>query len=336
MKRVVVFGAGASYASYPVVEDIVKHIPLLLVKLEKCQVREKDERQLKFFIDVLQRFQVKLSVALTPDAVLRNTYITDRNLFYEFYKGFWIYLLILQYGQRDEIGLVFQDQAGRKKYNKFVDPRYGEFIGNYLKDESVDFTILSWNYDLQFQMAYKILSNASSLHIAMREIRTHPFELSMSKLSDKKDLIHLNGFLGFYDYKSGVHERQQDVLFDLTRQSLSDLLEDTLWVFDRIRSRGVSFDKYFRFSFMNDVENYNYLSALLQNNVAQAESVSFIGYSFPKQNEQLDQVILNISRDARIILQNPVDYSQKLVDRFGVDRKRIAVETNDMTNFIVE
>ncbi|MEP6646517.1 MAG: hypothetical protein ABJC12_05470 [Saprospiraceae bacterium] len=107
MRTAVLFGAGASIEAIPTIDEMQRHIPHFLQRLNDPQVHSltKFPNELKYLITLLEKFCESLKLTQTPDVTLRKLFFSEKN-FEPWLKMYWIYFNILQTGKRSDIGLA--------------------------------------------------------------------------------------------------------------------------------------------------------------------------------------------------------------------------------------
>ena len=128
-KKAIIFGAGASIGAVPIVSDMVDHIGILVDYIRRIEFSDDDYSEACLeLIQNLEYVKGELQFAMTPDAVLNSIYQNPSLNFDQYLRSFWIYLLLVQFVDRKELGMF--DLPSKRKYN-FIDRRYYELISDY-------------------------------------------------------------------------------------------------------------------------------------------------------------------------------------------------------------
>lgn len=182
------------------------------------------------------------------------------------------------------------------------DLRYDSFIASLIDAESCTFpelTILSWNYDLQFEIAYSkyIMENRALWKIwdMLNVFYKSSNELQSFNVSAPFAFIKLNGSALFHS-----RERDQSTL----RFSLQDLLwqsfdENQFWhEIYSLLTNGCPKHDYDITKYKNDLsyswenENAQHLLTHIEKRVEDCTTLVVIGYSFPYVNRYIDRHII--------------------------------------------
>ncbi len=196
--------------------------------------------------------------------------------------------------------LLLQDENIR-------DLRYDGFIASLINEqrEFPPMTILSWNYDIQFEMAYSgyykvdryIPSLWKELNVLNKTFYTEYDETKPFAI------IKINGTALFTD-----SDREKLSVRDITEERLSDVFYG-----------GGEESKYKRlWDFINHSNYHNTLSyaweksnkvdieLAIKNRVHDTEDLIIIGYSFPYVNDKIDRnTISNMPSLKRVYIQDP-------------------------------
>lgn len=339
MKTVVMFGAGASFNAVPIVSDMVKHIPLFTTILKDPQVMEQCDHkiELTYFIGMLEELNVSLAATSTPDVTLRKFYQSGDKKFERWLEVYWVYLIILQTVRRGDLGLHKSNKI--ENHYEFVDKRYSSFISDYILDDKDNYRIVSWNYDIQFELAYMHMMSINQFEELYKKLNIWP---NLGKTNDEGDnfLIHLNGssivYESLVDGVPSISFASNDFDRDIP---LAKALNKHLWMLKTENRNLRQLDNTLKFAFTNTEEQLDRLKFEIITSIQDFHKIAIIGYSFPKSNQAIDKFIFNtIDPEAKIIIQNPVSQRKKLISRFGIESHRIIeyLEGHEMGEFIVE
>lgn len=230
------------------------------------------------------------------------------------------------------------------------DLRYDSFIASLIDAESCTFpplTILSWNYDMQFEMSYsKYISEGRALWKIWDQLNVYC--KSNGTLKYKPDnpfaLIKLNGSAMF-------HATQQD------RYSLRYTLQDVLWrnydmastadekgfwgdiyeIYDNGQSKNeITIPKYANeLSYAWDNFGKEELLQKISQRVADCEVLIVIGYSFPYVNREIDRHIVKSMPNLKTIHiqdKNPDGIEERIHSIFEFNERSIPAISKHVKN----
>jgi len=328
-----ILGAGASYNCFPTVADMKKHIPVFISILNAI----KDKPLLNIVIKDLQYIVEALDVVPTPDAAIQSTFLHRRNEYYSLLKSYWIYLNMLQYANRSQIGLITMN-VGRSY--SYYDIRYGDFLLQHFIPNPDKFTILSWNYDINFELSYQYLKGYRNTEESFVAIPSFPRPTVNNDYEVKPRLYHLNGSSAFYEHQGkyqSLHPRManREIKLGMERDVL---LDELLWIHDNMRTREVSILDTLKFVFSQSDKEKRRMGDIIIEECSGIKKTVFIGYSFPYTNKETDAFIFQeLPNDCEIVIQNPIRLKELVVDRFGIEKSRITEihEEERMNEFVV-
>ncbi|MCL1625734.1 hypothetical protein [Bacteroides caecicola] len=287
-------GAGASYGERSKSGEIIKGVPII----------SEFEKAIKFVIDsliniyngpysnnIIKEIINKIHEELrwladkckeypTIDTYAKMLYVTDRKVDYERLKRILAIFLTLE--------------------QFFVprDLRYDGFIASLIDNSGAlpPIDILTWNYDVQFELAYKDYLNGP------KNISYLWDNLNVINKTIETDKMNANGF-------SITKLNGMALFIDKDDSSLMDLFSDK---YDNIASRLAVFNKISKYNNLyNNTLSYswehnNYFMSKIAERVKETTSLIVIGYSFPYVNRDVDREILQKMTSLRkIYIQNP-------------------------------
>lgn len=335
-KTAIIFGAGASYNSIPVVSEMVEHFDIFIDKLEKQNFKgDKLEGSLNEFKNSIKFINENLEFAQTPDAVMNSIYSNSKTEFDTHLRCFWIYLLLIQFVDRSEIGL---DSLSNNREHKFIDKRYYEFISDCYNSASDDYTLFSWNYDIQFQIAFNKFYNSTEFLYAFQRLNVYP---NIKTSNSLPYLLHLNGISGLAENNHlEISEIEEHISSFKTNCSLEEGLRNSLWILSSPHRTKYQIKQFLKFSFTNSDEESKFLKKTIRAKMKGVNKLIFIGYSFPELNREIDQTIISSSDaySAEIVVQNPIDLSERIKRKFDMlDRKlTVITDRNSMNSFQID
>jgi hypothetical protein len=193
-----------------------------------------------------------------------------------------------------------------------IDKRYDAFIAAILKPipdkiEIVEnIKVLSWNYDLQFEIAYSKYRNVGTPGI-QREIQSYPKILkdTDSFKADEFAIIHLNGIA----YDKGENQDFIGYAIDDTLLKLDYLINVFHRMFTAYRRDEISGVDLFSFAWEKLSPDFSIKPKSLENAFKVAENTEWLiinGYSFPSFNRLIDTELLKrMTKLRRISIQSP-------------------------------
>lgn len=325
-------GAGASYNSLPIWEkqgasmtEVSNHIFSIL---RSDNLKEDSKTAILFENKTLTEFAEQLSefgrLAVeygSIDIYARRLHLLGDNkqlsdLKYCISVYFDLWEKFFYKGQKIDVNSFYQK----------VDKRYYSLLSILLDKNgrapklNNAVSIISWNYDLQVEMAY-----ASFLPDKYNSLETINTGLKFKDdiySNNPLDIIHLNGYRG--EFKSG------DKTYPIVEDKYSDTIENYLYGLLENASQ-------FRAS---DNPNYNecikYAWESNSKSIEQAKKVMeetdiliIIGYSFPSFNRHVDSELINSFQQNsyyKIVYQDP-NISEDIVDSIFKNPKDVELKT---------
>ncbi|MBQ0088225.1 MAG: hypothetical protein KBT27_02695 [Prevotellaceae bacterium] len=212
-----------------------------------------------------------------------------------------------------------------------LDQRYDTFLANILQMYNLyipkDISILSWNYDSQFEIAYRYYSKNGRLPIYDKNI-TKDF----SKLSENGRIFKLNGSANFGDF-TAVNFINDDTNLEPILQVIlyyGNLVADT-------SSLGYQFASKLSFAWEPSSQDENMMNAINSTTV-DTETVVIIGYSFPFCNREIDRRIFASMQNLKTIYiqdPNPESVGQSLRAVVPDYFKGEILQETDCTQFLM-
>lgn len=212
-----------------------------------------------------------------------------------------------------------------------IDPRYDVFFATLLKSEtkSIDerVNIISWNYDLQFELAYKDFYKKEDPHQVLNVFPSTYFKLAANlPPNPSPKIIKLNGTAGlFHDpmnrpnrASAFISKGYQSSHIDFRTPELKDLL---ILYAKHIKGRATSEEPLLHFAWeMEDERNttskpaLEYSKTIMEN----TDVLVVIGYSFPNFNRSVDKLLLEqLKTDCKIYYQDCKEKVNSLIQRLN-------------------
>lgn len=311
-------GAGASFNSIPIWDgqgdsmiDLANHIDgfithrLNFKENEHCGIL-KDNDKIKKLISKLEFYGNKAKEFGTLDIYARNLYLlnkkrdlNDLKLHLSIYFDIWENFKI---NKSSGFGKI--TEKDNRSYDR-IDKRYYSLLAvileqtesNPLVNENIKF--ISWNYDLQLEMAYKSFMDKPEVQ-TLDSINDSFNFFNNEKL---KNIIHLNGFRGAFDYENNLYP----IIANNKPKTIGDYLVSFLDSESGFSSRGISYNKRIKYAWEDNSQTVKLANQVLE----ETDILVIIGYSFPSYNRKIDSQLLeafekfkNVKRK-KIIYQNP-------------------------------
>lgn len=304
-------GAGASYNALPIWEkqgnSMIEVSNQITSVINNSKLQDDSKYAILFQNETLKKFATQLqefgSLAVeygSIDIYARRLHLLNekeklKNLKYCLSVYFDLWEKYFYKGQK----------INNTSFYQKIDKRYYSLL-SILLDENGKFpklnesiSIITWNYDLQFEMAY-----ASFLPNKFNSLETINSGLKFKDdlySNNRLDIVHMNGYRG--EFKSG------DNTYPIVEDKHSDKIEDYLY--------GL-LDNYDQFRVSNKPDYSDCIKYAWERNsktieraikiMAETDILVIIGYSFPSFNRQIDdQLIKEFEKKpySKVIYQDP-------------------------------
>ena len=266
----------------PVVNEIpgrLAHMVYRMTNLLNAQDSTLDKSILNKLIEDLEWLQTMTSRHATIDTFAKKLFLTNNQSDYQRLKN----LLLV---------FLFFEQVINEP-----DQRYDTFLASILQNDvnhlPDDITVVSWNYDFQFELAYNEYAKADNLSML-----SETYLYSHDKLSERKsdgpyhrhkgfNLLKLNGS-AFVAGDNSYYEIKKN-----------QNLESMLGMYSKLDARNN------RISFAWERMNDQYIQRI-NDCISDAKVLVIIGYSFPFFNREVDRVIFEkMPSLEKIYIQDP-------------------------------
>ncbi len=362
-------GAGASANTIPVVADMherMKEVNRYLVTiLRKYGNPEIYQEKLEFNSDLAQNSPTLRSLNTelewlikeagnfyTIDTLAKKYYLTgdDDNLI-RLKRCLIIYFSIEQY--------IAVPSTIKPEFENIIDKRYGSFIAaitrklylisekpesrpayNFQFELNPDISMLSWNYDMQFELSLKsILASNIKIHFIKKSFQILPHRDSKSEVNNIPTdtrlftMVKLNGdaacdcitgqnletIRSIFDGKKSIDDREQLLANFLIAYSTSNIAKH----FDEERNSLPELS--FNFAWESDPNYHSKYQGHTLNLeaadkiAAETEILVVIGYSFPVFNREIDnRLIGKMAKLTKVYIQdaNPERIKSTMVNAF--------------------
>lgn len=179
-----------------------------------------------------------------------------------------------------------------------VDQRYDTFLANILQMDlhlPKDVSVISWNYDSQFEIAYRSYRQNGSLHIYEKNRETE-----YPQYSETGKIFKVNGSANLGDFNfidTIIKEETIPPIIQLI-DYYKNLSVDTSGL-------GFHFKSHLSFAWESSIK-HNQLMNEIKQTTKDTVSIVVIGYSFPFFNREIDREIFeNMPNLQKIYIQDP-------------------------------
>lgn len=220
-----------------------------------------------------------------------------------------------------------------KKFKDVIDRRYISLLASILEDTNginptikSNINFVSWNYDIQFELAYKEFCQSNRCWNDIFE-----------PLKSSNQILHLNGYHGHYEIIENENRKEHSLVNRLEMDDFNKVIEE-------IRFTSIS-QQIDQIDFSNHI-NYAWENNSISSNNREKANETFkntdvlivIGYSFPPFNREIDRMLFkNIKENTKIIYQDPNASKfiiQSLLD-FVPKENEIICENKYLDSFIL-
>lgn len=324
-------GAGASAACVP----LVKEIPERLLIYEKY-INKFDNPLIDEYTKEIKKLVAILDDNNTIDSYARNLYqnkFNNQSQELNKLKAIVIGLFLFeQLPKKKSLQTLNEDINSRiyslpdkteqyTKVNRTIDSRYKTFLGKVLTDNhSIDqnISILSWNYDLQIEIALEIVVGYRyrELHEGSL-IFPHPNHYFDKSKNEIPQIIKMNGTAGiFKEYNKTIFN-----VYDKHNEYFDDIIDTIMEIFKEAASRIYYYNPLLKFAWEKGEYSESVLHYALKT-ISKTTTLVVIGYSFPDFNRSIDRgILLNSEFIEEVYFQMPasdekrVRYNLKAVNK---------------------
>lgn len=298
-------GAGASAQAIPTVRDFNTRF-ILFIDLLKDSDPTINDKVREFYQAVKEDVPTHYSV----DTYARKLLFQNDEKYIAFKTLLSFYFLFEQMKESENLLKlipVTDKEAILKQISIKKDPRYDAFFAALIKKETerlpVNLSIISWNYDLQFELSFAEFLGIP-IELAFRRLATYPCPSSeVSSYVEKASFLKLNGIAGiYYDHKSkGGRDSSyklwidpKENKFDNTAISYCNTeINLNLSISQKVHESLLTFawDK------GNEVDQARKRAKKI---IEETNSLIIIGYSFPNYNRTTDKEIFSSITPAKL------------------------------------
>lgn len=312
---VYILGAGASYGCLPTIEEF-----------------NNDDRKKLFLKDHKQNIRNKYSVGHTKKLMAQPGYPSNEilkeyesDLDWLFNEVATAHMSIDTFAKR--MHLIKDKNFAEKRTHRFKtilttyflllqitkapNKRYDSFFASILEDTAdnlpSNISIVSWNYDLQWEIAYTWYSLKNDV-LASRELLNVHSKGDGKKVQNgnKFKILNVNGTCLWQDT---VNDKICDVLSGFSQNTLDPwdekIFEKIMMRYWDLKKNSPNVKNRLSFSWEEESGKQDPVITMALNAIAQAEVLVVIGYSFPTFNRKIDKLLLSHlkSKDTKIYIQ---------------------------------
>lgn len=174
------------------------------------------------------------------------------------------------------------------------DKRYDTFLANILnKDLALpnDIFVMTWNYDVQLDIAFREYNEMGLSMVVPTEIR---------RIDPQSRVYKINGSANFY----GINHQDTMVI---SHNNINALINNIILVqLSAATKNGIYDGGTTDLLFAWEKEKFDEMSGMLYKNISDAEILVIIGYTFPFFNREVDREIFsNMPNLEKIYVQDP-------------------------------
>ena len=320
-------GAGASCNALPLLGEMRSSMRKQKILLEEDLDNEYADRLAKDIEWILEESDIYFTV----DTLAKKYYVQNQFAKLKRLKRYLSAFFLLEQLRK-------RTKEEPKRTN--VDLRYINFLAsttiedNFLRETiriSPDIRILNWNYDIQFELAFRqFLIDSKHAHldeVTKENLPCYPFS-EIYKAPDEEPLkstqmIHLNGIAGSFGLEKRKRILQFVELDSVFSKGSIEIILDT--AIRELYEKECNFDESFVYAWeyaTNSIAAVNLAKTFLED----TDILVIIGYSFPFFNREIDRDLVSSFlavdksklKERSIYYQDPVLDSQVLRGKFNI------------------
>jgi len=207
---------------------------------------------------------------------------------------------------------------------KPIDKRYDSFIAalidplKSLYNLPSNLTILTWNYDFQFEKAYSSYCDTKNLYDLQVRLNVYPTDVSDMTKPGEFSIFKLNGTTDIFSTQDGSIISISD---DVQRSCNRDLMFDLVRLYTGLTKFPNQNQSLLSFAW----ENTRISKAVLDkaiDTVKETEVLITVGYSFPFFNRGIDRKLIGpMAKLKKVYFQAPEKEANNLISRFRAIRQ---------------
>jgi hypothetical protein len=205
-----------------------------------------------------------------------------------------------------------------------VDPRYDTFFATLLETKFVmpkDLKIISWNYDMQFEMAYQLFTNQDDLYNAQANLGVFLKSNDNWRASEKFGIYKLNGSSIAY---TSDNAKLTKVYTNSKNKEISiEILHEIFNSYCHFKKDHSKYTLGLSFAWEEEhIVNGKDIVSITKEKTIDTEILVIIGYSIPYFNRKIDRdLIKNMTKLEKVYFQSPE--ATGLIERFSSIRNDI-------------
>jgi len=319
------FGAGASCEVLPLVDGIPSSMYALCLRLQEYsgQIDAKLEIELKLLINDIKELSAEAADHASIDTYARKLFLTGNKE-----KLVWLKRVLSFYFLLEQF---FLEGKTDKRYDLF----WASLAGKTSQDLPKNVRILSWNYDLQFELSFcnyipqKKFDDVQSILGVVEKIN----DKKKGEVIDHFGIYKLNGTANTIKDFDGPFINDAYILDEIkkgiTIEELNKFLKTSAFLRNNKKSKmSLSFaweNEEYKSSFQKSI------SELIKEEISVTEILIIIGYSFPYFNRKIDREFICSMKLKKIYIQdkNPdpiIDTLRSIIgDNENLQIKKVSV-----------
>jgi len=320
------FGAGASYGSLPIVEEIPNRLKSLIDKLTLPENQLSDSDVFvsqsalpQFSKNTYQKEMIEdLNWMLTESSAHASIDTFAKKLF-----------LKRESEQLERLKLAmsvfFVFEQSLNETNKRYDAFFASILNNSMMIPE-EIKILSWNYDYQFEKAYAEFTDSSDLQTLQSRLRIR--SKNWKARSTDFSIFKLNGTTTVFNK---TYYNPYSFSTDINSTFNTNLIDEVTRNYAHLKKLKRDHWGILSFAWEYDYSDEEYLKTILPY-LNDCEIVVVIGYSFPFFNRTVDRALFVMMPKLRkVYIQDP--FATDISERFSAirpdfDRSKIVPITN--------
>jgi hypothetical protein len=317
-------GAGASYNALPVIDELPSRLNVFATHVKEAKsflsavnnkpdfVREEDMQSL---LNAIYWLLEEMKTHKTVDTLAKKYYVLSNREpdLIVLKKTLIAYFLFEQRVQTAQLGNV---ELKTSRYKEIPDKRYDSFIATIISKErgnltlDPSFKIVTWNYDSQFELAYRSYSEKNDFKFIQQKLQVMPSFITQESRykfnQNKFGLVRLNGVAGFlssdvFDNLVHItnHAEVKVHLLGAIAYKFANMLEEEMSVFN------YSWESKEQFESVHSEKQT--LVEIAHQIMRETNILVVIGYSFPNFNRSVDKLLLQDLRNLQKVYVQDVN-----------------------------
>jgi hypothetical protein len=227
---------------------------------------------------------------------------------------------------------------------KGFDKRYTSFFASILERRNNEIIlpssikVLTWNYDIQLEMAYQYyhrLDSTSDIKSVQWAMKSKPASGVHNAIFKDPNVVHLNGIAGLYnkDHEGNTGDFY-DRINDSNNQLLVKVLQHTLFLIKDL-GRDIFLADTFQFAWEINQSKPDSIVEDAKKISGDTDILVIIGYSFPFFNRNVDREIFKSLKATKIYFQDPILDGSFLKEQFNLDKDILIVHRKETNQFFL-